>query len=89
MCVYMSVCVCVCVYVSTLRTLITSGVVWCDIGLVKPILQLFSLLPLINWMGIALVTHQCIMHICDQICQKGLILAQFQVSLFTAIRRIQ
>ena len=55
---------CVCVYVSTPRPLITSGMIWCDVGclwLVKPILQLFSLLPLINWIGMTLVT-QCIMH---------------------------
>ena len=32
--------------------------IWCDVGhvpLVTPILQLFSLLPSINWMGVALV----------------------------------
>ena len=60
---YVCVCVCVSVY-PPLRILITSGVIWCDMGrlwLVKPILQLFSLLPSINWMGMALVT-QCVMH---------------------------
>ena len=46
------------------RELITSGMIWCDVGhvrLVKPVLQLFSLLLLINWMGMALVT-QCVVH---------------------------
>ena len=60
--VLMSMCVYVCLCVSAL---ITGGMIWCDIGLVwlvKPILQLFSLLPSINWMGMALVT-QHLMHI--------------------------
>ena len=51
--------VCVSVYLPE-KALITSGVIWYDIGhvwLVKPILQLLSLLPLINWMGVALVTQ--------------------------------
>ena len=62
---YVYVCMCACVSVCLPpRPLITSGVIWRDIGhvwLVKPILQLFSLLPLINWMGIVLVT-QCVVH---------------------------
>ena len=56
----MFVCVCLCVSVCLPpRPLLTSGMIWCDIGrvrLVKPILQLFSLLPSINWMGVVLVT---------------------------------
>ena len=59
------VCVCVCVPVClSPRPLITSGVIWYDIGhvwLVTHIPQLSSLLPSINWMGVALVT-QCVVH---------------------------
>ena len=56
--VYISVCVCL-----PLKALITSGMIWCDIGhvcLVKPVLQLFSLLPSINWIGVALVTQHAV-----------------------------
>ena len=62
-CVHVSVCVCVYVCASKLRALITSGVMWCDVScmwLIKSVLQLFSFLPSINWIGLALVT-QCIM----------------------------
>ena len=55
------VCVSVCL---PLKTLITSGMIWCNIGtvwLVKPVLQLFSILMLIKCMGMTIVT-QCIMH---------------------------
>ena len=61
MCVCASVCLSVCL---APRALITSGVIWCDIGrvwLVKPVTQLFSLLLSIKWMGMALVT-QHVMH---------------------------
>ena len=56
----------VCEYVfvcPTPRALITSGMILCDIGyvwLVKPVLQLFSLLPSINWMGVALLTQRVV-----------------------------
>ena len=56
-----SVCVCVC---PPPRPLITSGVIWCDIGrvqLVKQVLRLFPAfnyfirhLPSIKWMGVAI-----------------------------------
>ena len=55
------VCVCMCVR-PPLRALITSGVIWCDIGhvcllcLVKPILQLFSLFLSISWIGVTYVS---------------------------------
>ena len=55
------VCICVCVHVSTPEGINNQ---WCDIGrvwLVKPILQPFKILLLINWKGVALVT-QCIVH---------------------------
>ena len=58
--VHMSVCVCLCV---CLRALIASGVIWCDIGrmwLVKPALQLFRILPSINWKGVVLVTQHIV-----------------------------
>ena len=45
------------------RALIISGLIWCDIGHVwlgKPVLQLFSLFLLINWMGMALVTQHVV-----------------------------
>ena len=61
-CLCVGMCVCLCV--STLKALITSGMIWCDIGrvwLVKSIVQVFNLLPSINWMGVALVI-QCVMH---------------------------
>ena len=54
-----------------LRALITSGMIWCDIGhvwLVKQVLRLFSILPSINWKGLALVT-QGAMH-AKQRCQS-------------------
>ena len=54
------VCMCVSVCLPP-RPLITSGVILCDTGcvwFVKSILQLFSLLPSINWMGGALVTQR-------------------------------
>ena len=60
----MLVCVCVCVCVSATEGTSNQWHKWCDIGcvwLVKPILQLFSLLPSINCMGVALVM-QCIMY---------------------------
>ena len=63
--VHASMCVSVCPSVCLPpRALITSGMIWCDIGyvwLVKPVPQVFSLLPSINWMGVALVT-QCVVH---------------------------
>ena len=56
-------CVCVC---PPPRPLITSGVIWCDIGrvrLVKQVLRLFPAfnyfirhLPSIKWMGVAVLT---------------------------------
>ena len=66
-CVCVCVCVCMCVSVCPPpRPLITSGVIWCDIGrvrLVKQVLRLFPAfnyfirhLPLINWMGVAILT---------------------------------
>ena len=61
-----SVCVCMCVWVSACqlpRELITSSVTWCDIDcvwLVKPVLQLFKILPSINWKGVALVTQRVV-----------------------------
>ena len=61
------VCMCVCVCLSVCpppRPLITSGVIWCDIGrvrLVKQVLRLFPAfnyfirhLPSIKWMGVAI-----------------------------------
>ena len=72
-CVYVCECVCVSVSVSMcppLRALITSGVIWCDIGrvwLVKPIIQLFSLLMSVNWIGVALVT-QHVRQKCQSCC---------------------
>ena len=62
------VCLSVCLL---LRALITKGVIWCGIShvrLVKPFLQLFRILPLINLKGVALVT-QCIMYT-RQRCQS-------------------
>ena len=60
-CVHVCVCACLCVCVSTPKGI---NNLWSNVGhvwLVKPILQLFSLLLSINWMGMALVT-QCIMN---------------------------
>ena len=54
-----------------LMALITSGMMWCDIRhvwLVKPVLQLFTILLPIHWKGGALVT-QCVMH-ARQRCQS-------------------
>ena len=54
--------ICVC---SPPRALITSGMIWCDIGhmwLVKPILQLFSILPSINLANIQTMKLQQVMH---------------------------
>ena len=78
LCVYM--CVYLCVYVSVCpppRTLIISSVIWCDIGhvrLVKQGLQLSPAiicfiwqLPLIEWMGMAILTQ----HIVNT-CQRKL-----------------
>ena len=72
--VCMSVCVCVCL---PPRPLITSGVIWCNIGcvqLVKQVLQLFPAfnyfirhLPSIKWMGMAILTQ----HIVNA-CQRKL-----------------
>ena len=68
-------CWCVCVCVSAPRPLITSGVIWCDIGcvqLVKQVLRLFPAsnyfiqhLPSIKWMGVAILT-QHIMNTCQR-----------------------
>ena len=65
-CVCARVCVCAYVYVclSAPRALITSGMIWCDTGrvrLVKSILQLFRILPSIDWMGVAIV-RQYVVH---------------------------
>ena len=64
-----------CVCESALWPLITSDVIWCDIdhvGLVKQVLQLFPAfnyfiwhLPLIKWMGMAILT-QHIMKVCQR-----------------------
>ena len=72
------VCVCVCVHVSVCpppRPLITSGVIWCDIGrvqLVKQVLRLFPAFnyfiqhsPSIKWMGVAILT-QLVVNTCQR-----------------------
>ena len=68
------VCVCVC---PPPRPLITSGVIWCDIGrerLVKQVLRLFPAfnyfirhLPSIKWMGVAILTQHVV-----SACQRKL-----------------
>ena len=74
--VHVSVCVSVCLSVCPLpRPLITSGVIWCDIDrvrLVKQVLRLFPAfnyfirqLPLIKWMGVAILT-QLIVNACQR-----------------------
>ena len=53
----------VCVCVSAPEGINNQCMIWCDIGcvwLVKPILQHFSLLPSISWMGMALVTQRIV-----------------------------
>ena len=59
---YLCVCLCVCLSLCLLLwALITIDMIWCDKGrvwLVKPVLQLFSLLLSINWMAVALVTQR-------------------------------
>ena len=67
-CLCIGMCVSVC---HPLRALITSGVIWCDIGhvwLVKQVLWLFRILSLINWKGLALVTQHVVHD--RQICQS-------------------
>ena len=64
---HVGMCVCVSVCVSAPRALITSGVIWCDIGrlrLVKQVSQLFPAfnyfirhLPSIKWMGVSILTQ--------------------------------
>ena len=71
---YACVCVCVC---PPPRSLITSGVIWCDIGrvpLVKQVLRLFPAfnyfirhLPSIKWMGVAILTQHVV-----NACQRKL-----------------
>ena len=41
--------VCVSVCVSALRTLITSGMIWCDIGYVRLVKQVSQLFPAFNY----------------------------------------
>ena len=70
--VYVSVCLYVCLPPGAS---ITSGVIWCDIGrvrLLKQVLQLFPAfnyfiwhLPLIKWMGMAILT-QHVMNACQR-----------------------
>ena len=72
MCVCVCVCVCVC---PPPRMLITSGMIWCDIGcvrLVKQVSQLFTAfnyfiwhLPFIKWLGVAILT-QHVMNTCQR-----------------------
>ena len=70
---YARTCMCVCVCLSVCpppRPLITSGMIWCDIGrvrLVKQVLRLFPAfnyfirhLPLIKWMGVAILTQHVV-----------------------------
>ena len=66
-CIGMCVCVSVC---PPSRPLITSGVIWCDIGhvrLVKQVLRLFPAfnyfighLPSIKWMGVTILTQHVV-----------------------------
>ena len=74
--VHVSVCVCVCLSVCPPpRPLITSGVIWCGIDLVrlvKQVLQLFPAfnyfirqLPSIKWMGVAILT-QLVVNACQR-----------------------
>ena len=44
------VCLCMCACVSTPRALITSGVVWCDIGCVRSVKQVLWLFPAFNYL---------------------------------------
>ena len=70
----MCVCVCVCVRPPP-RALITSGVIWCDIGHVRLVKQVLRLsptfnyfiqhLPSIEWMGVAILT-QHVMNACQR-----------------------
>ena len=46
---YQYVCVCVSVCVSAPRALITSGAIWCDIGLVQLVKQVLRLFPAFNY----------------------------------------
>ena len=65
MCVYVSVYVC-----PSLRALIISGRIWCDIGLVRLVKQVSPLfpafnyfvwhLPSIKWMGVAILTQHIV-----------------------------
>ena len=77
-CVRECACVCVCVSVCPpLRPLITSGVIWCDIGrvqLVKQVLRLFPAfnyfirhLPSIKWMDVAILAQHVV-----NTCQRKL-----------------
>ena len=70
-CVFVCVCMCVCVSVCPPpRVLITSGVIWCDIGhmqLVKQVLRLSPAfnyfiwhLPSIEWMGVAILIQHVV-----------------------------
>ena len=45
----MCVCVCLCVCVSVLRALITSDMIWCDIGCVQLVKQVSQLFPASNF----------------------------------------
>ena len=73
-----SVCVCMCVSVCPPpRPLITSGMIWCDIGrvrLVKQVLRLFPAfnyfirhLPSIKWIGMTILTYHVV-----NACQRKL-----------------
>ena len=73
---YVCVCVCVCVCMCPPpRALITSGVIWCDIGHVRLFKQVSRLFPafnyliwhllLIKWMDVAILT-QHIMNVCQR-----------------------
>ena len=73
--VRVSVCVCVC---PPPRVLITSGVIWCDIGRVRLVKQFWRLSPAFNyfllwhlssveWMGVAILTQHVV-----NACQRKL-----------------
>ena len=69
-CVCVCMCVCVCVFVSAPRALITSGVIWCDIGHVRLVKQVLWLSPAFNyfiqhfpskeWMGVTILTQHVV-----------------------------
>ena len=85
-------CVCMCVSVCPPpRPLITSGVIWCDIGRVRLVKQVLRLFPAFNyfirhlisikWMAVAILTNDLYALLCMSPNSRDFLLTSLYINL--------